>query len=143
MSDARAFLHELFARAGSQDLEAVLHLWQKDGVLDDVTIGRRAEGKQAVTAYLEEFFVALPDLTYEPQQVIVQGSRGVVHWESASRVMRPFFGFPPSQEPLALRGCDIFEVRDGRVAHEWSWYGDAWLALRLTADNSFARRLKP
>lgn len=143
MTGARELLNELFRRAGDQQLAGVLDLWHPDGVLEDVTLGRTAVGKVAVTAYLEEFFAAFPDLTYAPQQVIVDGDRAVVVWQSESRVARPFFGFVTSGRSLRLRGCDVFEVRDGLIGHEWSWYGDGWLAARLSGDDALVRRFMP
>jgi predicted ester cyclase len=143
MSGTRELLDELFRRASAQELGGVLDLWHPDGVLEDIALARSAVGKAAVTTYLEEFFAALPDLTYTPQQVVVDGERGVVVWESETRVAQPFFGFPPSDRPVRLRGCDVFEVRDGSIRHEWSWYGDAWLASRLSDDDALVRRLMP
>jgi steroid delta-isomerase-like uncharacterized protein len=141
--EARAFLQELFARAGSQDLDAVLELWHPEGTLEDVTLNRTAAGKQAVTAYLREFFAALPDLSYTPQVVISEGIHGVVVWRSETRVKRDFFGFPATDRPITLHGCDVFQIQDGLVLHEWSWYGDAWLAARLTEDTRLLQTLMP
>jgi len=143
LNKARELLQELFVRAGSQDLGAVLELWHPEGVLEDVTLRRTAAGKRAVSAYLNEFFAALPDLTYSPQLVISEGAHGVVVWQSETRVVRPFFGFPATENPVALCGCDVFQIRDRLVVHERSWYGDAWLAARLTEDERLLRTLMP
>lgn len=143
MSRAGDLLHDLFARAGSQNLDAVLELWHPDGVLDDVTLGRTAVGKRAVADYLYEFFAALPDLSYTPQLVIREGAHGVVVWRGETRVEREFFGFPATDNRLTLHGCDVFQVEEGLIRHEWSWYGDGWLAARLTENDQLLRTLIP
>lgn len=143
MNEAQHLLEELFRRAGSQNLDAVLELWHPDGVLEDVTLGRTAVGKEDVTAYLADFFAAFSDLTYGPQQMITEGEHGVVVWQGQTRVSGPFFGFPPSPGTLTLRGCDVFTLRDGLISRESSWYGDAWLATRLSGEDAFIRSLMP
>lgn len=114
----------------------MLALWHPDGVLEDITLGRAMVGKHAVAVYLRAFFAALPDLAYSPQLMVADAERGVVVWRGESQIVQPFFGFPPSQRALTFHGCDVFEVQDGLISHEWSWYGDAWLAARLSDDAS-------
>ncbi|MHB8471174.1 MAG: ester cyclase [Gaiellaceae bacterium] len=143
MSAARRFLDELFARAGAQDLAGVLELWHPEGTLDDITLGRSLAGKDAVSAYLEEFFAAFTDLSYSPERVITEGGRGVVMWQGQTRVAEPFFGFPATDKTIGLRGLDVFEIRDDLVWHEWSWYGDGWFAARLSSNDELVRRLMP
>jgi steroid delta-isomerase-like uncharacterized protein len=123
----RDVLDELFRAAGDGDLERVLALWDDDGVLEDVTLGRRAAGKDAVARYLNEYFRAFPDLSYSPEEIWTAKDRGVVTWAGTSHPAGSFFGIPMPAAPLHLRGVDLFVVRDDRVLHERSWYGDGWL----------------
>jgi steroid delta-isomerase-like uncharacterized protein len=140
VNDTRALLDELFRRAGEQELGRVLELWHPDGVLEDVTLARTMRGHAEVTAYLEEFFAACADLTYAPERIVVEGDTGVVVWSSRTRLHRPFFGFPAGDEVVDLRGVDVFTIRDGLIGHESSWYGDAWLAARLSSDGDALAR---
>ncbi len=141
MNGTRTLLDELFRRAGEQDLGRVLDLWHPDGVLEDVTLGRTMRGKPEVTAYLEEFFAAFADLTYAPERVMVEGDTGAVLWSSRTRLHRPLFGFPARDQMVDLRGVDVFTVRDGVIGHESSWYGDAWLGVRLSCDSDALARI--
>jgi steroid delta-isomerase-like uncharacterized protein len=136
-------LQELFTRAGAGDLDGVVELWHERGTLEDVTLGRRLDGKPAVRAYLQEFFTALSELSYSPELVLTEGARGVVMWRGQSRLATPIFGFPASEQPLTLRGVDVFQIEDDLVHHEWSWYGDGWLAARLTNNDRLLRNLMP
>ena len=38
---------------------------------------------------------------------------------------------PADGRELRLRALDLFEIRDGKVQHESSWYGDAWFRRRI------------
>jgi steroid delta-isomerase-like uncharacterized protein len=143
LTETRDVLSELFRRAKEDGLAAVLELWHPDGVLHDMTLARVCTGKAQVTGYLTEYFAALSDLTYEPDRMFTAGSAGVVIWRGSTTVNAPFFGFPPTDRPLSLLGVDVFDVRDGLVVAESSWYGDAWLAARLTDDQALVSRLMP
>ena len=127
MYAVRDVLDELFRAAGEGDLERVLALWGDNGVIDDVTLGHKAVGKDAVARYLNEYFRAFPDLSYSPEEIWTAGDRGVVTWAGTTHPAGSFFGIPMPTAPLHLRGVDLFVVRDGRVLHERSWYGDGWL----------------
>jgi steroid delta-isomerase-like uncharacterized protein len=43
----------------------------------------------------------------------------------------PFDGLPADGRELQLRALDLFEIRDGLVQHESSWYGDGWFRRRI------------
>ena len=127
MNAVRDVLDKLFRAGGDGDLERVLALFDDNGVIEDVTLGHRAEGKEAVARYLNEYFRAFPGLSYSPEEIWTAEDRGVVTWVGTTRPAGSFFGIPMPNAPIHLRGVDLFVVRDGRVLHERSWYGDGWL----------------
>jgi steroid delta-isomerase-like uncharacterized protein len=143
MTTTQEILHELFRRAKEDGLDAVLELWHPEGTLRDVTLGREFRGKAAITEYLTEYFAALSDLTYEPERIMTTGDSGVVVWQGATTVSKPFFGFPPSDKLIPITGVDIFDIRDGLVYRESSWYGDGWLAARMSDDAPLVYGLMP
>lgn len=69
--------------------------------------GRRLEGKRAVADFWKDWFTRNPDARFDAEEIIVSGERAVVRW--VYRKMR-------DGQPWHLRGVDVFEVRDGKVA---------------------------
>jgi ketosteroid isomerase-like protein len=92
------------------DAEAVASLLTDDTVFEDTSPapdGRRIEGKAAVAEFWRAWFARNADARFEPEEMIVSGSRATVLW--VYRKMR-------NGQPWHLRGVDIFTVRDGKIA---------------------------
>ncbi|HEX8007207.1 MAG TPA: nuclear transport factor 2 family protein [Trebonia sp.] len=131
MLDTRGVIDGIFADAATGDLEKVLRWWAEDGILEDVTLARAYRGKQEIRDYLRMYYGALPEVTYEPIRLVVSGPTAVVEWAQSTRVAADFDGVDAAGRDLYLHAIDIFHVENGLIQHEASWYGDAWLRLRL------------
>ena len=98
------------AAINDHDPRAVAALLTDDTVFENTgpaPDGTRLEGKAAVTAFWEKWFVANADARFEAEEVIVAGDRCVVRW--VYRKTR-------DGKPWHLRGIDVFTIRDGKVA---------------------------
>ena len=92
------------------DAAAVAALLTDDTVFENTgpaPDGSRIEGKAAVVAFWEKWFVSNPDARFEAEEVVVAGNRCTVRW--VYRKMR-------DGKPWHLRGIDVFTIRDGKVA---------------------------
>ena len=136
--ETRAVIDRLFAAAATGDTERVLEWWANDGVLDDVTIARRFSGHAEMRAYLDEYYRAFPDITFAPSLLIVDGPWALVEWAESCHFVAPFDGIEPDGRPLQIRAVDLFEIGDGVVQHESSWYGDGWFRQRLESPDPSA-----
>jgi steroid delta-isomerase-like uncharacterized protein len=127
----RDVIDGIFAAAATGELEDVLAWWADDGVLEDITLTRAFHGKDELRPYLDWYFKALPDLDFTPARILVEGPYAAVEWAEACHMSGPFDGLPADGRELRLRALDLFEIRDGKVQHESSWYGDAWFRRRI------------
>ncbi|MDQ1661920.1 MAG: SnoaL-like polyketide cyclase [Blastococcus sp.] len=130
-ASTREVIEGIFADAATGDLDRVLRWWSDDGTLEDVSIARAFIGKEELREYLRWYYAALPEVRYEPIRLLVDGPTAVVEWQQSTRVVGEFDGIPPSDQEVYLHAIDVFDVRDGLIQHEVSWYGDAWLRQRL------------
>lgn len=131
MLDTRGVIDAIFGEAATSDLDGVLRWWAPDGILEDVTLARAFRGHAEIRPYLEMYFSALPDITFEPIRLIVDGPTAVVEWAQATRVAAPLDDTPSTGREVFLRAVDVFHITGGLVQHETSWYGDGWLRQRL------------
>jgi predicted ester cyclase len=131
MLDTDGVIKGIFAEAATGDLDGVMRWWAPDGILEDVTIAQAFRGHGEIRPYLEMYFRALPEITYEPIRLVISGPTAVVEWAQSTVIAAPFDGTPGVGTKVFLHAVDIFHISDGLVQHESSWYGDGWLRQRL------------
>jgi steroid delta-isomerase-like uncharacterized protein len=131
MADSRAVVEGCFAAAARGNVDEVLTYWADDGVMYDWTLDRVIRGWAELHPYLVIYFAAFPSNTFAPTHVHVDGSTVVVEWASTATHDGDFFGIPASGRSYNLRGVDIFEVANGKIQVERSFYGNGTLLTDL------------
>ena len=76
--------------------------------------GRRFTGKAEVRKALASRFAGIPDVHYGDDQHWVAGDRGVSEWELT--------GTTPDGRRVRVRGCDLFQFRDGKIVRKDSYW---------------------
>jgi steroid delta-isomerase-like uncharacterized protein len=105
-------LTEAFNR---QDAEAATALMAEDCVYlasfgpepDGTTFRGREEVRRGFHALVETY----PDLEYKDLRVFVDGDRGAAQWTMTGTDSR-------TGERVAIRGCDLFELADGKITRK-------------------------
>jgi steroid delta-isomerase-like uncharacterized protein len=106
-------LLERFADAWNRhDLDALMSMMTDDCVFEasagpDVN-GQRSEGQQAVRAACAAVFETFPDAHWANARHFVTGNRAVSEWT--------FTGTRNDGKHVEVAGCDLFTLRDGRIA---------------------------
>ncbi len=113
--DALKRLLEAFNR---HDLDEIMGFFAEDATLEmprgPNPWGQRFVGKAEVRKGLESRFVSVPDVHYDEDRHWVCDDRGVSEWLLT--------GTTTSGSRLAVRGCDLFEFRDGRLVRKDSYW---------------------
>ena len=129
----------LFAAAATGVTADVLEWWHEDGVLDDMTIARRFARHGGATHTWSGTTGRSPDLDFTPGA----DHRSPAIWPrwsgpSDATCEADSTDVAADGRELRIRAMDLFGIRDGKVAWESSWYGDAWMRRRLerTGDGS-------
>jgi ketosteroid isomerase-like protein len=92
------------------DAAAVTALLTDDTIFENTAPapdGTRLQGKAAVAAYWERWFVANPDARFEAEDIVVAGDRCTVQW---------IYRKTRDGKPWHLRGLDLLTVREGKIA---------------------------
>jgi ketosteroid isomerase-like protein len=106
-------LLELFADAWNRhDLDALMSMMTTDCVFEasagNSVEGQRHEGPQAVRAAYAAVFEQFSDAHWGNARHLVAGDRGVSEWT--------FTGTRADGTRVEVNGCDLFTIRDGRIA---------------------------
>jgi ketosteroid isomerase-like protein len=100
------------------DLDAIMAFFADDAVLEmprgPDPWGTRLVGKAAVREELASRFAGIPDVHYAEDRHFVCGDRGVSEWLLT--------GNTTAGERIAVRGCDLWEFRDGQITRKDSYW---------------------
>ena len=100
------------------DLDAIMTFFAEDATLDlprgPHPWGNRYVGKAAVREGLATRFAGIPDVRYTEDRHWVCGDRGVSEWLLT--------GTTTGGERIAVRGCDLWEFRDGLIVRKDSYW---------------------
>ncbi len=113
-----ATMEQVMDAFNRHDLDAIMAYFAEDAVLEMPRgadpWGSRYVGKAAVREGLAARFAGIPDVRYSEDRHFVCGDRGVSEWLLT--------GTTAAGERIAVRGCDLWEFRDGLIARKDSYW---------------------
>jgi ketosteroid isomerase-like protein len=111
-------LEQILAAFNCHDLDAIMAFFADDAEFESPRgsepWGSRFVGKAAVREGLAARFTGIPDVHYSEDRHWVCENRGVSEWLLT--------GTTTAGERIAVRGCDLWEFRDGLVARKDSYW---------------------
>ena len=115
-------LRSYFEAGSNRDLEGMASFWHPEVVLDLVPVGI-FRGPGEYRGYFEEVFGAIPDSEFTVIRITANSHTGVVEWRFRGTFSgRPFQGIEPNGRTIELRGCDCFDVEDGKIVKNVAFY---------------------
>src|SRR4029453_17251005 len=102
------------------DIDAILDTVTDDFIYDErpATMERALQGRPAFRAYLERIFSAFPDLSINVTSCDVGAVLAVSESVMRGTHLGKLSGLPATRRRIATRVACVFEVRDGKLAHE-------------------------
>lgn len=117
-SDNLLTLEALGEAFNRHDLDKIMEFFADDCSLDmprgKEPWGTRHVGKSAVRAALQSRFEMLPDVHYGDARHFATETMGVSEWLVTGTLR--------SGEAIMVRGCDHYELRDGKVVRKDSYW---------------------
>ena len=111
-------LHRLLDAFNAHDVDAVMSFFADDCELEmprgPEPWGRRLQGRDGVREGLASRFAGIPDVHYGDDRHWVSGNRGCSEWLLT--------GTTVDGEPIAVRGCDLFEFADGKIVRKDAYW---------------------
>jgi ketosteroid isomerase-like protein len=113
-----AVLREVLDAFNRHDLDGIMRWFADDAVFESPRgpdpWGTRYEGREAVSAGLAKRFEGIPDVHYGDDRHFLAGDRGVSQWTLT--------GTTTAGERIEVRGCDLWELRDGLITRKDSYW---------------------
>ncbi len=110
-------LKQVLEAFNRHDLDAIMAFFAEDATFDmprgPDPWGQRYVGKDQVRVGLASRFAGIPDVHYGDDRHWVCGDRGVSEWTLT--------GTTTTEAQIEVRGCDLFEFRDGAIVRKDSY----------------------
>ena len=111
-------MEEVLDAFNRHDLDAIMEFFSDDCSFDfprgPEPWGKRFVGKEQVREALAGRFKGIPDVHYGDDRHFVAGDRGVSEWTLT--------GTTVAGVPVHVRGCDLWEFRDGKIIRKDSYW---------------------
>jgi ketosteroid isomerase-like protein len=111
-------LEAVLGRFNAHDLDGIMASFADDAVFESPLgpdpWGTRFEGRDAVRRGLAARFEGIPDVHYGHDRHFVSGDRGASEWTLT--------GTDATGAHLGVRGCDLWEFRDGLIVRKDSFW---------------------
>ncbi len=131
MTDAATIQREMFSAIERRDLDALRALYHPDYVYTG-TDGVERAGADAGVAVAEMFTTAFPDLSFEVRAVHAPSDEvAVLEIIARGTHTGPLDDLPPTGRQLEGVGCNVVEVRDGKIHRERDYYDTLALMRQL------------
>jgi ketosteroid isomerase-like protein len=111
-------LHALLDAFNAHDVDAIMSFFTDDCVSDTprgpAPGGQRLVGKEQVRKGFQARFDGIPDIRYDDGRHWACGDRGVSEWTIR--------GTQATGESIEVRGCDLFELTEGKISRKDSFW---------------------
>lgn len=112
----RAFYSELLSKPTTVTEDDVYAVLARDYV--SIPTPPAGPGAEGVFNTLKYFGQAVPDLAWEPQEILQHGNRYTVRGRATGTPVGPFLGVEPATgKAFDIMSIDILTVENGRLVH--------------------------
>jgi steroid delta-isomerase-like uncharacterized protein len=128
---SEALVRGYFDAISRRDMAAMASHWREDGVDDLVPLGP-LRGTGEIVGFFRELFAAAPDAEMTVSRVVAGETQAVVEWRLTGHFTgAPFQGVDPTGRRIEIRGLDLFEIEDGKIAGNTAYYDGMTFARQI------------
>jgi steroid delta-isomerase-like uncharacterized protein len=122
--DAGAVVERFAAALSAHDMAAFADLFAEDYVNHQRSAAAPAppagkSPKQATLAFFQARLTGVPDLRVSIETSLAAGDKAAASFVYEGAHGGVYYGVAPTGRPMRFTSCDIFRVRDGRIAEHW------------------------
>jgi steroid delta-isomerase-like uncharacterized protein len=135
--DAGAVVERFAAALSAHDMAAFADLFAEDYVNHQRSAAAPAppagkSPKQATLAFFQARLTGIPDLRVSIETSLASGDKAAASFVYEGAHGGVYYGVAPTGRPMRFTSCDIFRVRDGRIAEHWGMGDIAGVLAQLT-----------
>jgi steroid delta-isomerase-like uncharacterized protein len=122
-ADSKTIVRTLYEEVwNKRRLELVDEIISPSHALHDPNVSGSAIGPEAYKRQVTRFILALPDLRFSIEDVVVEKEKVAVAWSISGTHKGEFMGIPPTNKKISVDGISISHITDGKIMDSYvSW----------------------
>lgn len=88
-------------------------------------------GRVAMKKTYDNIFNAFPDIHIEIEHLVEQGLWVVAEWRFGGTMKGTFASHKPTNKTFDMRGCEIFQIIDGKIHEQHGYWDKATMFAQL------------
>jgi steroid delta-isomerase-like uncharacterized protein len=93
--------------------------------------GKPVQGREAMRSTYVKIFQSFPDIHVQVENLVENGQWVVVEWRFGGGMQGEFAGHSPNNSQFDMRGCEIFEIVDGKIRTQRGYWDKATMFGQL------------
>lgn len=90
-------------------------------------------GAEAAANFISGFLQGIPDAFYEVHETLDTADRVICRWSCTGTQTGNFYGMPPTDKKIDVKGITIFRIAHGQIAELWNTWDQFTLVEQLKA----------
>jgi steroid delta-isomerase-like uncharacterized protein len=133
-TDAASVARGYFEAVGRRDLDAMTAFYEPGGTGEIYGLVE-LEVPVSYRAWFGDLFRVFPDFKLEIIEIVASGEKAAVRWRATGNFngSGSFEGLEPNGASVAVQGCDVLTVRDGRIHRNDAYMNGAEMMRQLGA----------
>ena len=93
--------------------------------------GKPVQGREAMRATYIKVFQAFPDIHVQVENIVENDQWVAVEWMFSGTMKGEFAGHPPNNSHFTMRGCELFQVMNGKIHTQRGYWDKATMFSQL------------
>jgi len=123
------------AAYNSHDADAAAALYADDVTNTQMPWGKTVEGREAMRSTYLKVFQAFPDIHLEVENLLEGDQWVVVEWRFSGTMQGEFAGHAPNGNTFNMKGCEVFQITDGKIHVQRGYWDKATMFSQLKLDS--------
>ncbi len=118
----------------SHNPDAAASLYEDNVTNVQLPWGKSVQGREAMRNTYVNVFKAFSDIHIEAENIVEEAPWVVVEWRFHGTMKGEFAGHAPNGNSFDMRGCEIFQVANGKIVVQHGYWDKATMFHQLKLD---------
>lgn len=128
---ANQFAVQWIEAYNSHNPEIILDMYDEQVTNIQFPWRKSVQGREAMRTTYINVFNAFPDIHIEAENIVEETPWVVIEWRFSGTMKGSFAGHSPNNNSFDMRGCEIFQIENGKIVIQHGYWDKATMFDQL------------